>query len=99
MSSQSAKRQGANTNGDLTPASTPKNAKLDHYKSIIDTFDEQTLRAVLLEAAQYVPGAAALIVNRRDDILREESAKVIDFDFQSKVAWHALNNSRDSRHV
>ena len=97
MSIQSAKRQRANTNGDLTVASTPTNAKLDHYKTIIDTFDEQTLRAVLLTAAQNVPDAAALIVNRRDDILREESTKVIDFDFQSKVAWHALNDPDDSR--
>ena len=97
MSSQSAKRQRANTNGDLTAASTPMNAKSDHYKSIIDTFDEQTLRTILLAVAQAVPDAAALIVNRRDDILREESAQVIDFDFQSKVAWHALNNPRDSR--
>ena len=97
MSKQSAKRQRANTNGDLTIASPPTNAKLDHYKSIIDTFDEQTLRAVLLAAAENVPDAAALIVNRRDDILREESTKVIDFDFQSKVAWHALNNPDDSR--
>ena len=97
MSGQSAKRQRANTNGDLTTASTPTNAKLDQYKSIIDTFDEQTLRAVLLAAAQDVPDVAAHVVRRRDDILREESAKIIDFDFQSKVAWHALNNPRDRR--
>ena len=97
MSRQPAKRQRANTNGDLTATSTPTNAKCDDYKSIIDTFDEQTLRAVLLAAAQSIPDVAALIVNRRDDILREESTKVIDFDFQSKVAWHALNNPRDSR--
>ena len=97
MSRQSAKRQRANTNGDLTAASTPVNVKSDHYKSIIDTFDEQNLRTILLAVAQAVPDAAALIVNRRDDILREESAKVIDFDFQSKVAWHALNNPRDRR--
>ncbi len=97
MSRQPAKRQRANTNGDLTATSTPTNAKLDDYKSIIDTFDEQTLRAVLLAAAQDIPDAAALMINRRDDILREESAKVIDFDLQSKVAWHALNNPRDSR--
>ena len=103
MSKQSAKRPRANTNGDLTVASTSTNAKSDHnarrdyYKSIIDTFDEQTLRAVLLAAAQNVPDAAALVVNRRDDILREESTKVIDFDFQSKVAWHALNDPDDSR--
>ncbi len=97
MSRQSAKRQRANTNGDLTAASTSTNAQLDHYKSIIDTFDEQTLRTVLLAAAQRIPDAAALIVKKRDDILREESAKVIDFDSPSKVAWHALNNPRDSR--
>lgn len=97
MSRKSAKRQRANTNGDLTAASTPVNAKLDQYKAIIDTFDEQTLRAVLLAAALSVPDTAALILKTRDDILREESAKVIDFDFQSKVAWHALNNPRDKR--
>ena len=103
MSKQSAKRQRANTNGDLTVASTPTNANLDHnaridyYKSIIDTFDEETVREVLLATACYYPDAAALIVRRRDSILREESAKVIDFDFQSKVAWHALNNPRDRR--
>ena len=79
----------------MTAASTTTNATFDQYKSIIDTFDEQTLRAVLLAAAQDVPDVAALIVKRRDDIFREESAKVIDFDFQSKVAWHALNKPRD----
>ena len=97
MSRQSAKRQRANTNGDLTAASTPVNAKLDQYKAIIDTFNEQTLRAVLLAAALSDPDTAALIVKTRDDIRRKESAKVIDFDFQSKVAWHALNNRRDKR--
>ena len=70
----------------MTAASTTTNAKLDQYKSIIDTFDEQTLRAVLLAAAQDVPDVAALIVKRWDDIFREESAKVID-----------LNNPRDRR--
>ena len=97
MSGQSAKRQRTNTNGDLPAASASMNAQLDHYKSIIDTFDEQTLRAVLLAAAQYIPDAAALIVTRRDDILKEESTKVIDFDFQSKVAWHSLNDPSNSR--
>lgn len=97
MSRQSAKRQRANTNGELTAASTPVNANLDRYKAIIDTFDEQSLRAVLLAAALSVPETAALITKRRDDILREESTKIIDFDFQSKVAWHALNNRRGKR--
>ena len=97
MSTQSTKRRRANTNGDLRASWSSENAKLDYYKSIIDTFDEQTVRDVLLVTAQYVPDAAALIVRRRDGIIREESAKVIDFDFQSKVAWHALNNRRDKR--
>ena len=97
MSRQSAKRQRANTNGDLTAASTPVNAKVDQYKAIIDTFDEQTLRAVLLAAALSGPDTAALVVKTRDDILRKESAKVIDFDFHSKIAWRALNNRRDKR--
>ena len=97
MSRQSAKRQRANTNGDLTAGWSSDNAKLDYYKSIIDTFDEQTVREVLLVTAQQLPDAAALIVKTRDDIRRQESARVIDFDFQSKVAWRALNNRRDKR--
>ena len=97
MSRQSAKRQRANTYSDLTAASIPVNAKQDQCKATIDAFDEQTLRAVLLAAALSDPDTAALIVKTRDDIRRKESAKVIDFDFQSKVAWHALNNRRDKR--
>ena len=97
MSRESAKRQRANTNGDVTAASTLGNAKADQYKAIIDTFDEQNLRDVLLAAALSYPDTAALIVKTRDDIRRKESAEVIDFDFQSKVAWHALNNRRDKR--
>ena len=97
MSKQSTKRQRANTNGDLTIGWSSENAKLAYYKSIIDKWDEQTVREVLLATAQHVPDAAALIVRRRDSIRREESAKVIDFDYQSKVAWHALNNRRDKR--
>lgn len=92
MSRQSAKRQRANTNGDVKAACTPGNAKVDEYKAIIDTFDEQTLRDVLLAAALSDPDTAALIVKTPDIIRRKESAKVRDFDFQSKAAWHALNS-------
>ena len=97
MSKPSTKRRRANTNGDLTTGWSSKDAKLDYYKSIIDTFDEQTVRAILLATALHVPDAAAVIVRKRDSICRKESAKVIDFDYQSKVAWHALNNRRDKR--
>ena len=74
MSIQLAKRQRANTNGDLTVASTPtdteldRNARIDYYKSIIDTFGEVTVREVLLATAQYYPDVAALIVRKRDSI-------------------------------
>ena len=97
MSRQSAKRRRANTNGEMTATSTPVCAKMDQYHAIIDTFDELTLRAVLLGAALSNPDTAALIVKTRDEISRRESTQVIDFDFQSKVAWHALNNPRDRR--
>ena len=97
MSKPSTKRRRANTNGDLTTGWSSKDAKLDYYKSIIDKFDEQTVRAILLATALHVPDAAAVIVRKRDSIRRKESAKVIDFDYQSKVAWHALNNRRDKR--
>ena len=97
MSKQSAKRQRANTNGGVTATSPPGWAKVDQYHAIIDTFDELTLRALLLSAALSNADIAARVVEQRDEILRKESAKVIDFDYQSKVAWHALNNPRDNR--
>ena len=97
MSKQSTKRQRANTDGDSTTGWSSANAKFDYYESIIEKWDEQTVREVLLVVVSHYPDAGTLIVRRQNCIRRDESAKVIDFDFQSKVAWHALNNPRDKR--
>ena len=97
MPGETAKRQRANTNGDSTDPSKNIQRELHDYKSIIDSFDEKTIRALLLSVARHFPEAATFIVRKRDRIREKESVKVIDFDYQSKNAWHALNNSNNSR--
>lgn len=50
------------------------------------------MRALLLSTAQQICGAAAIITRRRDDKVREESTKVIDFQPFSRSAWDALGD-------
>ena len=74
MSNLSVKRQRANTNGDVGFISKNPN----DYREIIATFDEGTLRDLLLTAATNSPQAAAIIMARRNYIVRAENAKSMD---------------------
>lgn len=58
MSNLSVKRQRANTNGD---AAAIHSKSPDEYRKIIATFDESTLRDLLLLAATNSSQVAALI--------------------------------------
>ena len=75
MSNLSVKRQRANTNGDAAaiPSKSP-----EEYRKIIATFDESTLRDLLLLAATNSSQLAALVVARRDDIIKAGNARAID---------------------
>ena len=73
MSNLSVKRQRANTNGDVGIVSKSP----DEYRNIINTFDESTLRDLLLSAASNSSQVAALVVARRNEIIKAEKAKVI----------------------
>lgn len=86
MSSLSVKRQRANTSGDIA---IPSNSPHD-YRKIIATFDEGTLRDLLLSAATSSSQVAAQVVSRRDDLVNAENTTVIDFDHFSKIVWHAM---------
>lgn len=86
MSHLSVKRLRANTNGDAAiPSKSP-----DDYRKIIATFDESTLRDLLLSAASNSSLLGAQVVARRDEIVNAESARVINFDHFSKSVWHAM---------
>lgn len=86
MSNLSVKRQRANTSGDKAVPSNPP----DDYRKIIATFDESTVRDLLLSAAISSSQVAAQVISRRNDISNAEAAKVIDFDHFSKSVWHAM---------
>ena len=75
MSNLSVKRQRANTNGDVAaiPSKSP-----DEYRKIVNTFDESTLRDLLLAAATHSSQVAALVVARRNDMIKAEHARVKD---------------------
>ena len=74
MSNLSVKRQRANTNGDVGLISRNPN----EYREIIATFDEGTLRDLLLTAATNSPQAAAIILARRNFIVKAGNAKTMD---------------------
>lgn len=98
MSTQSVKRQRANTNGDSAAFSTsqdshnppPRHQDGPRIQSILNTFDEKALRETLFAAALQHVDVIALITNRHNDKLRLEGTKTIDFDHYSKTAWHEL---------
>lgn len=75
MSNLSVKRQRANTNGD---AAAIHSKSPDEYRKIIATFDESTLRDLLLLAATNSSQVAALIVARRNDEIKAENARAMD---------------------
>ena len=85
MASQPAKRQRANTKGDSKPLRSAK-----EYKDIIETFDEKTVRHLLLEAAALSTQVRKRIIARREATLNEERTKVINFNHLSKMVWHEL---------
>ena len=91
MSGQAAKRQRANTNGDTI------DAKIDEYREIIRTFDERKVRQILLWAAVSLGPVGKKIIEQRDEILKAESVKVIDFDHYSKSAWRELQQGQTGR--
>ena len=80
MSNLSVKRQRANTNGDATIPSKSS----DEYRKVIATFDERTLRDLLLFAAQKSSQIAAQIIARRDDISEADRPGAIEVDHFSK---------------
>ena len=75
MSNLSVKRQRANTNGD---AAAIISKSPDEYRQIIATFDETTLRDLLLSAATHSSQVAALVVARRYEVIKTGKAKAID---------------------
>lgn len=75
MSNLSVKRQRANTNGDVA---TIHSKSSDEYRKIIATFDESTLRDLLLLAATNSSQVAALVVARRNDETKAENARAMD---------------------
>ena len=75
MSNLSVKRQRANTNGD---AAAIHSKSPDEYRKIIATFDETTLRDLLLSAATNSSQLAALVVARRNNITKAENARAMD---------------------
>lgn len=92
MSDLSVKRQRANTNGDAAiPFKSP-----DEYRRIIATFDESTLRDLLLTAATNSSQVAAQVVARRNEIVNTETTRAIDFDHFSKSVWHAMAQGEGS---
>lgn len=86
MSNLSVKRQRASINGDSAAVSESP----DEYRKIIATFDESTLRDLLLFAATNSSQVAAQVIALRNDIFDAESRRVIDFDRFSKSLWHDL---------
>lgn len=76
MSNLSVKRQRANTNGDVATPCKP----LDDCRNIIATFDESTVRELLLAAATKSSQIAAQVFTWRDDIVNAENNGVIDCD-------------------
>ena len=85
MSHPSAKRQRANTSEDPSVSRSS-----EEYKEIINTFEESTLRELLLSAATSSIQVGKEVIARRDAILRAERVQTIDFDHFSKSVWHEL---------
>ena len=96
MSNLSVKRQRANTNGDVAaiPYKPP-----DEYRKIIATFDEDTLRDLLLSAATSSPQVAALVVARRHAIIRAENANARGKDIvqESKMDIEAVGKTAPAK--
>ena len=85
MSHHPAKRQRANTNEDSDISRSS-----EEYEDIINTFDEDTLRDLLLSAATSSIQVGKEVIARHNAILKAESVKTINFDHFSKSVWHEL---------
>lgn len=92
MSNLSVKRQRANTNGDAAITSqTP-----DDYQNIIATFDESTVRDLLLAAATESSQVAAQVIAWRNDMVNAEKDRFIDFEHFSKSVCHEMTRGNGS---
>ena len=94
MSNLSVKRQRANTNGDVTAIPSKS---LDEYRKIIATFDEGTLRDLLLSAATSSSQVAALIVARRHVIIKAENARAKDIVQVSEMDIEAVGKTASAK--
>lgn len=79
MSNLSVKRQRANTNGDTAVISSKSP---DEYRKIIATFDQGTLRNLLLAASLNSSHVAALVVAKRNENVNAEKTRVVEKDDQ-----------------
>jgi hypothetical protein len=87
MSDPSVKRQRTNTVGASVATTTESNT----LSAALKILPIETLRAVILQAAQEHADVAAAVTAEHDKIVAAEQARVIDFDYLSKSAWRALN--------
>lgn len=85
MSIVPSKRQRANTNGDSSTSLSE-----NEYREIIEIFNEETLRDLLLVAGKSSLSVAKAITTRHIAILKAKSTRIIDFDHYSKNAWNEL---------
>lgn len=94
MSNLSVKRQRANTNGDAAaiPSKSP-----EEYQKIIATFDESTLRDLLLLAATNSSQLAALVVARRNDIIKAGNARAIDRVQESEMDLESVGKTTPAK--
>ena len=94
MSNLSVKRQRANTHGDVAaiPSKSP-----DEYRKIIATFDEGTLRDLLLSAATNSSQVAALVVARRHVIIKAENARAKDIVQESAMDIEAVGKTAPAK--
>ena len=94
MSNLSVKRQRANTNGDVAaiPSKSP-----DEYRKIIATFDEGTLRDLLLSAATSSSQVAALVVARRHAIIKAEHARAKDIVQETEMDIEAAGKTAPAK--
>jgi len=98
----STKRQRPNTNADsaAAPFSRIPNAPPTNHQyrvklqSILDTFNEQTLRETLFTTALKHENVFSLLTNCYTDTICRQSTRIINFDHNSDSVWHELLQGR-----
>lgn len=90
MSTTQRKRNRANTKGEATDTNEVVNSPATiiipdvDYQSMIDTFNQATIKALLFNATKQSLAVANAVILHHQQIVAAEAERIIDFDCHSK---------------